>query len=1443
MSSLTWLHLSDWHQRLGEFDRQVVLDSLLADIRNRTKISSSLERVDLIIFSGDIANTGKKEEYDAAASYLLDPILESTGVSRDRLFFVPGNHDLDRTSFRLLPDAILRPFTSSEEVQQWLVNQRERERLLEPFEAFSGFVGKYTGQPQPAFSSVSKFDVGGKTVALLGINSALMCGRNKDTTGKVNDYGYLIVGEPQIHDALNQIAEAHVRIAVLHHPFSWLTLEEHLVERSIIESRLYKTCHFILHGHEHEANVIVRQSPGGDCIVIPAGASYDRREPTSSRYANAYNFVHMDFISGQANVYLRKYDDRQGWIKDTGMTGDVNPGIWTFALPRTLITPTSKPSSTPPELSTTSQVSSLSVSTETQYWGEAPNVETLYGRDAELAELQQWVITEQCHLIGIFGMGGIGKSTVATKLAKQLTQQFDYIIWTSLLNAPPVDDILVEYIHLLSSQQEIELPDGIDKKTMRLIEYMRISRCLIILDNFDTVFSKGQTGQYISGYEEFGRFIQLIGECNHKSCVLLTSREKPSEFALLEGKSSTVRSFPLKGLEPQAGQEMLWDKGLVGNDDAWRRLVEHYAGNPLTLKLVSETIVEVFNADIGRFLEEGATNFNEVYDLLEEQFDRLSELEQSIMYWLAVEREPVSFHDLRSNIARPVRQRDVSHSIKSLRRRSLIERSEAGFTLQNVVMEYTTDRLIDAVCDEIVTGELLAFENQAIMKAQSVEYIREAQIRLILTPVVETLLTGFGSEKEVENRLKQLLVDVKRKLNHKSGYIAGNILNILGHLNADISGCDFSGLPIWEAYLRGTNLHDVKFMHSDLKRAVFTEIFGTHLSVAFNPTGELLTTGTTNGEIRFWRSIDGRPLRTFIGHVDWVRTVSFSPDGQLLASGGEDQTVRVWDFASGRCIRVFQGHTNRVRMVVFSPDGKMLVSCSSDNTIRLWDIENARNVKIIEGHTDWVRSVAFHPNGEMLISCSSDKTLRLWDVSTGGCLRVFEGHTDWVRSVAFHPNGTMIASGSSDNTVRLWNVSTGKCLKILQGHTNRVRAVAFSPDGNTLASGSGDQTIRLWNVHSGQCFETLHGHSSQVWSVAFSPDSSTLASCSEDQTARLWDISTGHCLKVLQGYTPPIWSVAFSPKDDLLASGSGDQIVRLWDIPSRQCLRVLRGHTSWIRSVSFSPNGTLLASGSDDQTVRVWNVKTGECIRVLEGHINRVRSVAFNRDGKLLASGSKGQKIWLWRVTTGKFLQTLEGHTNPVWSVAFSPNEDRLASGSGDYTVRVWDTLTGACLCVLQGHTNWVRSVTFSPDGRMLASGGEDGTVRLWNIDSKECLKTFRDHTERVWSVAFSSDGQLLASGSDDQTIRVWNISTGTCLNTLQGQNSQIRAVAFSRDGYTLASGSYDGSIMLWNVQTGETLGTLHSDRPYERMNITGAIGLTDAQKSTLKALGAIENA
>jgi WD40 repeat protein len=1074
-------------------------------------------------------------------------------------------------------------------------------------------------------------------------------------------------------------------------------------------------------------------------------------------------------------------------------------------------------------------------------WGEAPDIDQFFGRHEEINELKRYIVNDNCKVVAVLGIGGIGKTTLVVTAVGQVMEEFDYIFWRSLQNAPLIENILEMCILFLSNQQQAQLPKDLDDQIAVLFKYLKNHRCLLVLDNVETVLQSGQhVSQYQSKYEGYGKLIRHVAEIQHKSCLLLTSREKLNEISLLEGKISSTRSLQLLGLGIPEGKKLLKDKGLFAQAKTWTRLIQLYSGNPLALKLISQPIKEVFQGDVAEFLKAGTPLVGNVYDLLYQQFRRLTSLEQDIIYWLAIERDPVSLDELQDNLMLQVPKKDILNGLASLRRRAMIEiNNVTRFALQPVIMEFVTDHLVTSIYAEIETEVVKLLTSHALIKAQTKDYVRDSQTRIILKPLADQLSINFG-KVDTERKLQKILKQIRKNHKSKTSYAAGNILNLLIYLQIEVRGYDFSHLTIRQAYLQNANLPKVNFSYSAIEKSVFKDTFGRIISIELSPNGEILAAGNANGEVYLLDITSGIPISTFRGHTDWIHSVTFSPDGRLLASGSDDQTIRLWDIYTGQCLRIFPSNSNRIQSVVFHPNGHTLASGGDDRIIRFWEMSGGQGLQQLEGHSNRVRSIAFSPDGHVLASGSDDQSLRLWNVDTGQCFQILTGHSDRVACLAFNPDGSTIASSSEDHTVRLWKMSTGQCLRLFKGHSNKIRSIAFSPDGSMLASGSDDQTIRLWDIYTGQCLKTLQGHTDKVRSVVFISNGSMLASGSEDQTLRLWDANSGLCLRVLQGHSDWVWSIAFSPNGSTLASGYDDRFIRLWDTGSGKCLKLFQGHGPWMCSIAFSPNGQMIASGTDDRTVCLWDISSGRLLQALQGHTNWIRTVAFSPNGQIIASGSDDRTVRLWDVDSGRCLKVLDGQRSRVWSVSFSPNESLLASGSEDRTIRLWDLVREQYVRAFEGHTDWVWSVIFSPDGSLLASGGDDKTVRLWRISNGECLAVFRGHGSRVRTVAFSPNGQILASGCDDQSIRLWDIESGQCISVLNN-STRIYSIAFSPDGHIIASGGYDGAIKFWSVKDGTCIKVLRRERPYESMNITGIAGLTNTQKSAIKLLGAVE--
>ncbi|MGH2414580.1 MAG: WD40 repeat domain-containing protein, partial [Microcystaceae cyanobacterium] len=450
------------------------------------------------------------------------------------------------------------------------------------------------------------------------------------------------------------------------------------------------------------------------------------------------------------------------------------------------------------------------------------------------------------------------------------------------------------------------------------------------------------------------------------------------------------------------------------------------------------------------YLQQGMLHFGEIQDLLERQFERLSLAEQQVMYWLAVNRDAVSLAELQEDLISEDVKRHLIGAAQSLHRRNLLERSEKRLLLQPVVLEYVTNRLARGVCEEIVAGQPNLLRTHALIKAQSQNYIRQAQVRCILRPVMDGLLAALGSTQSIKHKSEQILTTLRKTAPLQPGYVGGNLFNLLGELTGELNEIDGSYLTIRQAYLQDINLHSSNLSHANLEKCLFTETFGSINSVAFSSDGQRLVGGGSNGDIRVWDARTHQLLLTCKGHTHWVQSVTCSPDSQIFASGSHDRTVRLWDIHTGNCLKTLSGHTNAINSVAFSPDGKMLAS-GGDYTVRFWDIDTGKCLKSLKSDDGdrlyAVRSVAFSSDGQTLASGYSEPTIRLWNVKSGQCWKTLSGHQGWIWSVAFSRDGKILASGGDGTTIVLWDVHTGECLKTLSGHINILRSVAFSQDG------------------------------------------------------------------------------------------------------------------------------------------------------------------------------------------------------------------------------------------------------------------------------------------------------------------------------------------------------------------------------------------------------------
>jgi hypothetical protein len=322
---------------------------------------------------------------------------------------------------------------------------------------------------------------------------------------------------------------------------------------------------------------------------------------------------------------------------------------------------------------------------------DAPELKTFYNSTSSpLTALENAIAHQNCRLLTITGMTGTGKSAIARHLIPQIQTQFDHIIWRSLRTSPPLETTLKTLIQFLSNQPEINLPANTDDQLSILIETLRDNRSLIILDDVQQILSSGQlAGYYKPGYENYGTLFKLIGEITHNSCLILNSWEPPSDILTFTDDNSAVCLLQLTGLG-EAATEILREKGLL-DEEYWPELIELYQGNPLWLKLVAQSINNLFNGRVSQYLSyQPVFLSDELTPILQQHYQRLSEIEKQAIAQLSNEIEPVSLTLLMAKCQGS--QGELFKAIQSLDRRGMIEKlsceTETVFTIPPVLKQY-----------------------------------------------------------------------------------------------------------------------------------------------------------------------------------------------------------------------------------------------------------------------------------------------------------------------------------------------------------------------------------------------------------------------------------------------------------------------------------------------------------------------------------------------------------------------------------------------------------------------------------------------------------------------------------------------------------------------------------------------------------------------------------
>ncbi|WP_341740008.1 NB-ARC domain-containing protein [Microcoleus sp. CAWBG640] len=312
----------------------------------------------------------------------------------------------------------------------------------------------------------------------------------------------------------------------------------------------------------------------------------------------------------------------------------------------------------------------------------APKITSFHDRTTELQTLSHWLIDQNLHLVSVLGLSGIGKTTLVKQFVDLNLQKFDVVIWKNLKLSQSLDAIINEIITGVD-RDSIQT----DNKLTQFFNLLRQQRCLIVLDDFQELFIKGElAGEFKTESKNFQNLLKMMTNIEHQSSLILISQEQCQEMISLDEDLYPIKCLDLQGLDHT---EILKKWGLK-DDEAWAEFSDMYGGNFVDLKDIASLIKSIFGSKVADFLQEDSLIVTkDMKSRLTELFKRLSPTEQEILLQLSKFDVPVSKEDLSQSLS--LSSSDLMNGLRSLGQRYLLQRIEGEkvlFDLSLVVREY-----------------------------------------------------------------------------------------------------------------------------------------------------------------------------------------------------------------------------------------------------------------------------------------------------------------------------------------------------------------------------------------------------------------------------------------------------------------------------------------------------------------------------------------------------------------------------------------------------------------------------------------------------------------------------------------------------------------------------------------------------------------------------------
>lgn len=320
---IRWLHLSDFHVGKDDDAEIFMFDRIIKRVKEKKQEGWN---PDFVFITGDVANKGKKAEYEKFYLEFLAPLQELLGGEIDRrTFAVPGNHDVDISINQPFDRQEMadpnKPYFDADEN-----GLQHRAILLPRFKAFaendfSAPGGAWINSPDGVFRALEV--VNGIKVGIIGINTAWL------SKGE-HEREKLTPGSNLLERSYTHLKDCQLRFVVGHHPLDWLFPKE----SRKIKSLLGQASAVYLHGHLHDAWSEPGYGGGYNFLTVQSGAAFQARDDEKWRNGIVFGEADIENKILRLQPWVWK-DDFKGWVLEADAFPDQHRrnDWWEYTLP------------------------------------------------------------------------------------------------------------------------------------------------------------------------------------------------------------------------------------------------------------------------------------------------------------------------------------------------------------------------------------------------------------------------------------------------------------------------------------------------------------------------------------------------------------------------------------------------------------------------------------------------------------------------------------------------------------------------------------------------------------------------------------------------------------------------------------------------------------------------------------------------------------------------------------------------------------------------------------------------------------------------------------------------------------------------------------------------------------------------------------------------------